>query len=767
MRLATMIAVVSIASSAFADSASLRHAVERGRSEEMRPFLETDTSSDIPSKRVQEAVSRAVLAPGDADVVVAAVARSLAISRPAAAALVEAHLRNALAMIGSSEDSEVAQQLARVALREAPRNRDVIAFYVSLAPEMTDDEFAAAYLPLIRSLPQPADAAMVAGAIPFGGSRSVIIAADALHRDPENQTLQEALIQDHYNELSAAFGPVHFDGDKAVLRESWKGVAPGHLAVDAALQIAALANAGRAADVIADFDVLPKNIRDAIATGELKQDGQPLDLRLTLAACAMLCGNAARAKGFIANVHPVKSERFDPRDDQVNDLRMLQALLAPELNEDIYDLLAEVINSSARPNGGVWSALFAALATRGGYESVGTAALRTANRWERNDVALLAQKYLPEVLRAELQAAIDRNAASIAALHANQTSEVSDEAVRKRLAQPRIEPFTSKKMPSSIKSNGAVAIDCGDAHLATMHIPPGWFPIRLEQTGDEVTGVAVSQSLDPSGEVGRGAYWVLHSCDSGRTWDEPLYTGLRENAPYAVLPASKLPLAHGDHLEVEVDLREIDPDSITFPPVALRVKREEHGLYLELPWETLRRDSDGDGVTDLVEERIATDPFDADSDGDGIADGKDGLPLVALTAGGQSAESEVLAALLRGFRTGGGALVVGLPSTAEERNACVVRASAVGDGALFLVGDRGLFAPIDINRRVIVLTREEMNAYEKKFGPTYAADLSFLIVRHDGRKALVVLNESWKEEVFELTKTKDGWMVKVVGGWIS
>lgn len=156
MRLATMIAVVSIASSAFADSASLRHAVERGRSEEMRPFLETDTSSDIPSKRVQAAVSSAVLAPGDADVVVAAVARSLAISRPAAAALVEAHLRNALAMIGSPEDSEVAQQLARVALREAPRNRDVIAFYVSLAPEMTDDEFAAAYLPLIRSLPQPA-----------------------------------------------------------------------------------------------------------------------------------------------------------------------------------------------------------------------------------------------------------------------------------------------------------------------------------------------------------------------------------------------------------------------------------------------------------------------------------------------------------------------------------------------------------------------------------------------------------------------------------
>ncbi|HXA15952.1 MAG TPA: hypothetical protein VN380_03115 [Thermoanaerobaculia bacterium] len=764
MRLATMIAVVSIASSAFADSASLRHAIERGR-EESRSFLESESGYDIPSQRVQEAVSKAVLASEKPDLVVAEVAKALVISRAAATLVVEAYLQSVAVMDGSQNAAEA---LARQALHEAPGNRDVLAFYLSLAPEMTDDEFAATYLPLIRSLPQAGDAAIVAGAVSFGGNRSVMVIAEALHRDPESATLREALMKSYDSALSATFGPVRFEGDKASFRDAWKGVASGRTAWDAASQIAALANAGRAADVLADFDALPKNIRDAIAAGALQQDGQPLDVRLTLAASAILCGNPGRAKGFIANVHPVKPEQFDPAGDQFNDLRMLQALLAPELKEDIYDILADTINSSARPNGGVWSAVFAALATRGGYESVGTAALRNANRWEGTDVARVAQKYLPDSLRAELQATIDRNAASIAALHANQTGDVSDDAIRKRLAQPRIEPFLSKKMPSSIGSSEAVvAIDCGDAHLATMHIPPGWYPIRLEQTGEEVSGVAVSQSLDPSGEVGRGAYWVLHSCDGGRTWDEPLYTGLRENAPYVVLPESRLPLAHGDHLEVEVDLREIDPDSITFPPVALRVKREEHGLYLALPWETLRRDSDGDGITDLVEERIATDPFDADSDGDGIADGKDGLPLVALTAGGQSAESEVLAALLRGFETGAGALVVGLPSTGEERNACVVRASVVGDGALFLVGDRGLFAPIDINRRVIVLTRDEMDAYEKKFGPTYAADLSFMIVRHDGQKALVVLNESWKEDVFELTKTKDGWIVKVVGGWIS
>src|SRR5438105_12534671 len=113
---------------------------------------------------------------------------------------------------------------------------------------------------------------------------------------------------------------------------------------------------------------------------------------------------------------------------------------------------------------------------------------------------------------------------------------------------------------------------------------------------------------------------------------------------------------NGDHLDVAVDIHEIDTASITFPPVDLRAKREVHGLYLELPWADLRRDSDGDGITDLVEERIATDPHNADSDGDGIADGKDGLPLVPLGSG-RTAEAEVLATLLRTFHLGGGAMI--------------------------------------------------------------------------------------------------------------
>ena len=79
-----------------------------------------------------------------------------------------------------------------------------------------------------------------------------------------------------------------------------------------------------------------------------------------------------------------------------------------------------------------------------------------------------------------------------------------------------------------------------------------------------------------------------------------------------------------------------------------------------------------------------------------------------------------------------------------------------------MIGDRALFAPIDLSRRIVVLTHDEMELYEKKFGPTYGADVSLMIVRHDGKKALVVMNETWKEDIYELTKTDDGWTVAIV-----
>ncbi len=55
------------------------------------------------------------------------------------------------------------------------------------------------------------------------------------------------------------------------------------------------------------------------------------------------------------------------------------------------------------------------------------------------------------------------------------------------------------------------------------------------------------------------------------------------------------------------------------------LNRLRHVFTLKLS--DLRRDSDGDGLPDLVEERLGTDPHKADTDGDDLPDGRDSNPL--------------------------------------------------------------------------------------------------------------------------------------------
>jgi hypothetical protein len=100
------------------------------------------------------------------------------------------------------------------------------------------------------------------------------------------------------------------------------------------------------------------------------------------------------------------------------------------------------------------------------------------------------------------------------------------------------------------------------AMVAGMKLPAGFGLVRAERQGDRAVAIGESQDYDPVGEVSSGAYWVLLSSDGGRTWERPLYTGLRVNQPYVARGVSGLPLLAGDHLQMEVEIAELDPAKI-------------------------------------------------------------------------------------------------------------------------------------------------------------------------------------------------------------
>jgi len=640
--------------------------------------------------------------------VVAALQRELNIPAAAARPLAEATaLTFVLESIGGDPDD--ADALFREAAKQAPKSGPVLAAYIafmSRQPKLYRD-FAGAALPYARVM-SAADVASFAGSL--YGDCDVVLSADALRAAPHDRELLIALTQDDSSAIRAAFIDPH-----------WSTEAASNL-------IRALVDLDRPSEALAVADGFPA----AIETN-----------RIDLALAAALTDKPERAEELLQKARP---EKYDSRANAT--ISLTRALIAPD--GDPYEALADQVKAMLH-DGGTWTTACVRLARRGGYDRFADALLSRPDYGDYD--AGLALKYLPKELAERLRR-------TIVPAHAEQAA-VQDSPVMRLLRAPRIVPFTEHALKLE-------PLDCSeiDDLGSKLALPAHLAPIRLERHGAEIAGVAVAQTLDPVGELGRGGYWIVHSSDNGTTWDEPLYTGLRENMPYVVVPASRLPLFDGDALYIEVEVHELDLSSISFPPVALVSKRDARGIYLEMPWSALRRDSDSDGLTDLLEERLATDPYNADTDGDGIIDGKDGLPQVALTAGG-SADSVVLAEFLRNARIGGGALIVGLPSTEQERQSCVVRASRIGTPSLFVVADRAQFSSIDINRRVVILAPAELAQYEEKFGPSFFGQLMDVLVRRDGGKAVIFFDERWTGTVYELEKTKDGWTVMQAASYIT
>jgi hypothetical protein len=541
-------------------------------------------------------------------------------------------------------------------------------------------------------------------------------------------------------------------------------------AVAAEGAIEAYATVGLAPDVLRVFGMLPAQSRSILLTPageravkshgiERKVPGH--DVRLSIAAAKILAGDLAAARSMLAEAAKIAPDTNG--EQELKAFRATARLLAAAgdpPSSDVFEVITDyLVDGRWNASTYVVDQVFDRVAVRGGYPEIAKWMLdrdAAALQWSREE-----QIDLPESVKALV------GSSRKAARTESRAARDPDTPFFHRLGAQRLTPFVELPANGDGKSAASRCDELAELQRIGVSFPPQFHPLRAEHDGNEIVAIGESHDLDPVGEISGGGYWVVRSLDRGNTW-ESLYTGLRELQPYELVIDSTIPLIRPDGVRIEVNRKELDESSITFPPIALRTTNEKRGLMLDFRWVDLERDSDGDGLTDLVEERIFTDPHSADSDGDGIDDGADPLPQVAFRRT-TDPQADILAAVLGSYY--GEKLTVSTltePADANTESCEAPRWSRSDQRTMFIVGDPDDFAGLQTSLRAIVVTAAEMEAAEKKFGRTLAVHISPIVIDHTGTRAWVDINDEWRGATYRLEKQEDGsWGVEIVGSWIT
>lgn len=696
------------------------------------------------------------------------------------------------------EDIQLAMNAYREALKQAPSSLVLLAAMLSLptAYETQREELEASVLAALDSAPSPVELALQ---LSRGGERlygwEISLAAYAVGRQPDVlPRALETLGLQGWSRQSTLF---YFAAYQALRSRSQAAVPPALFErllrnfvtreIPLLVEVVRQLPASLREELLAGRSVLPVLDEGYNVNGVNGRWFAPDDLRHDLSAALLNAGDRQGAKEWFeaAREAPLPMKDGEPP-KEVRVMAPKRDLLAisldPRPGSDPFEILMETGISGMREY--PWDALLAQQLQSQYPErarDILSSAVNSA-REEKNSDRLPLREHLSflDGASAAFEAAdkarlaqLESALATVPARARDDKAALSDPAasrIRELLAAPPASPFTEHPLSEAPKPKAPARWSPVKGELKP---PAGFYPVRAERSGKRVLLLALSQRLDPAGEVSGGGYWLLESRDGGRTWDSMLYTGLRQYRPYELAKRSSLPMLDGDTLQLETSVRELREETITFPPVGLATKREKKGLFVRVPLAELQKDSDADGLPDLVEQRLLTDPKAADTDADGLPDGEDALPQVPADHDGtQSAEASLLSAFItlqQGREQALKGLQVGLPDEGAPPDDLRLPKGPTPESrydVTFLEMERGPLRGVRLSSRTIVLTTEELSAAQKHFGRFYPLRVE-LQLNTKGDQAVIEWDEHWRGGSYE-ARLKDGqWVFESRGEWIT
>jgi len=257
--------------------------------------------------------------------------------------------------------------------------------------------------------------------------------------------------------------------------------------------------------------------------------------------------------------------------------------------------------------------------------------------------------------------------------------------------------------------------------------------------------------------TGEPEIWVAYSDNNEKSWSY-YYTGIVQKQPLFVKWYSSFPLINeqGD-LQMEACLlRQMSP--FIMPCGVPSYQMVKDGLLLTLDLKTLRKDSDGDGLTDIVETKFRTDPNNADTDGDGIPDNLDMNPRFASN---RTDKSVIFEALINGDEN----ICYGFEDcesvlSIDERPEihCVADTT---ETILIVTDEPGLQNIQPKSYRVIILTTEEYESNPRYFQNDLCRMHISPLFKVDGEKDTYIFDydfNTWGAGYW-VKKTDKGWRI--------
>ena len=562
----------------------------------------------------------------------------------------------------------------------------------------------------------------------------------------------------------------------------------------------------RALDV---YKRLPQNLRKRIPTSppaELKNENrrnyaqESASLASDLAYAMYLSGDAGTARQLLeARAKLCKAENFEATYDEEFRVSALEEAMAPKYSADdlfnqyfgekLKDEPTQPHKETSRDRGEARGWFFSLSTSLPAVREVGARRLKAAGYPDMAASLLKHERYYsPPDRVADLGDILPNKFIDRKAYWERQMSQAR-EARRRRNAElkakapgrlchtPNPLRIEERQVPPEIRrpanESGNKDFDQPEPVIpegVDLPVNRGSVVRYAEENGEKMI-VYLSGELDHPGEIPAFGFWFQKTGGGGKEWEQPVYLNLQQYFPYVVVPESKIPMLSDGNLQIEVEIKEIDSRSITFPPVALGFNREERDIYIVINLADLEKDSDADGLTDIVEHRVGLCLNNPDTDGDEIPDGSDPLPLTAFNPAGSAESKQVAAAILSKTQNyEKGAIIVAPYSSADAQDVCRVlglKAKPPNKAKiLFIIANPEIFSGILLPDRLLLYQEGEMESLGDSNAPFFAPQIE-VFPNRSGTKHYIIWTAGWTGGEFIIRREGDEYRVEVKSEWIT